>query len=103
MVVIESDRTFIAIGGQIVGGLSADERGTPAAGLVAARVAFHLDDVRAEIPEEHAAVRPGERFGDFYNANAIENHAHSPRIITNKCGTQSGETGLEPLVGRFLA
>ena len=103
MIVIKSDRALIAIGGEIVGGLGADKRGTPTARLIAARVALHLDDVGAEISEEHGAVGTGERFGDFYNANAIENHAHSIWIITNKYAGLRGETGLEPLAVRFLA
>jgi hypothetical protein len=80
IIVIQGDGPLVAIGGQEIGGLAADERRTPAAGLVSSARALDLDDVGAEIAKEHGAVGPGKGLGKFNDANGIEYGFHG-RII----------------------
>ena len=80
MVVVERNRSFVAIGCEILGGFVAHKWRTPLAGLVAGSWPLHLDDVRAKITEQHGAVWPGKRLRHFDDTNRIENGFHGPRL-----------------------
>jgi hypothetical protein len=67
MVVIKDDRTFVPVGRQEVCRFGSDKGWTPGPRLIACAWAFHFDNVRAEVAQQHGAIRAGERFGQFYN------------------------------------
>ena len=80
VIVIESDGTFVAIGGAEVDGLRGNEGRALGARLVAHLGAFDVDDIGGEIAKQHGGVRSGEGFRQFDNANSREDRGHGGRI-----------------------
>jgi hypothetical protein len=80
MIVIESYRPFVAIGGEVISGFRADKWGPPATRLVAASIALDLDHVSAEIPKQHRAIGASQGFREFNNSDPIEDHAHGNEL-----------------------
>src|SRR5437773_638516 len=76
VIVVESNRSFVAIRREIVSGFAAHKRRTPSSRLVAGSRSLHLDHLRAKISEQHGAIRSGERLRHFHDANRIENCFH---------------------------
>src|SRR4030095_11507839 len=79
---IELDRALAAIGGVEIGGaemaavLGGDKGWSPGARIVARSLAFHLDDVRAEVGKDLARPGTGENAGEFEHANPCERTRH---------------------------
>jgi hypothetical protein len=57
---VEDDGALVAVEGEEVRGVVADERRPPGAGVVAAVRSLDLDHVRAEVAQQHRGERPGE-------------------------------------------
>ena len=75
LIVIERERTLIAIGGQKISGFAAHKRRSPAARLIPGLPALDLNDIGAKVPEHHGAVRSRQSLGKFDHANRLENRA----------------------------
>src|SRR4030095_1169668 len=69
---VEGHAFLVPVDAEKVGALTADERRTPAAGVVALPRLFDLDDTRAHVRENHGAVRPREQAGQIENGGAFK-------------------------------
>ena len=77
MVVIQSDGSLVAIGGEKIGRLCAHKRGAPAPRLVATASALDFDHVGAEIPKQHRAIGAGQGFREFNDSDPYINGEES--------------------------
>ena len=76
IVVVEDHRALVAVGGKKISRFAGDERRTPSSRLIAGAGTLDLDYIGAEIAKQHGTIGAGERFGEFDNADAIENGIH---------------------------
>ena len=64
--------------------LRLDERRPPAAGVVAAAGALHLDHPGAEVAEHHRRVRPGEGPGEVDDEDAVQWSGHDSGLSSDQ-------------------
>ncbi len=69
---IERDGALVAVDGEEVGGLAVRVRRTPGAGVVAALRVLDLDDVRAQVGQEHGGVRRGQHAPEVGDEDAAQ-------------------------------
>src|SRR6185436_2625962 len=69
---IERDAFFIPVNTQVVRALAAEKRRTPRTRVVALAGLLDLDDARAEIAEQHCAIRSREHARQIENRNLVK-------------------------------
>ena len=70
---------------EVVRSVGSHERRSPAARLVAAAGTLHLHDVRAEVGEEHRAVRAREHARQVDDSQAAERRGHARHGSERRC------------------
>lgn len=77
---IDDDAALVAVDGH-EGRRLTGQMGSARAHLVAVTGPLDLDDIGAEVAEEHGAVRPGELTGEIENTQAVERAgSHGSRV-----------------------